>query len=421
MKKKEIISWTMYDWANSAFATTILAGVLPIYYSNVAASNLDRTVATSYWGFTQSIAAIFVVLLAPLLGAIADYSSSKMKFLKFFAYMGIISSVLLFFVGDGDYLLASILVIFGIVGFSGGNAFYDAFLPEIAPEGEIDKISARGYAFGYIGGGILLVINLAMIMKPNLFFIPNATLATQLSFISVGIWWFIFSIPLFRNVKEKKVSNAANTENYIKIGFTRVKNTFKDIRKYKQILIFLIAFWLFNDGISTIIKMATIYGAEIGIGTNDLILALIITQFVGIPFSFLFGWLALKINPKRALLLALWIYVVIVILGFFMKTNIHFYMLAISIGVVQGGAQALSRSIFGSMVPKHKTAEFFGFYGISAKFSAILGPLLIGVVGAAMGSTRYGILALVVFFLLGIYFLSKVNIEQGKKESMLQE
>ncbi|TLS36575.1 MFS transporter [Pseudalkalibacillus caeni] len=421
MKKKEIYSWTMYDWANSAFATTIMAAVLPVYFYDVAAKGIDKTLATSYWGYSQSIAVLIVAVMAPVLGAIADYSNSKKKFLRFFAYMGILASVLLAFVGEGDYLLASFLMIIGTIGFSGGNAFYDAFLPEVASKNEIDSVSARGYAFGYIGGGLLLAINLAMIMKPALFFLPNTLVATQVSFASVGIWWFVFSIPLFKNVHERKHANKKLEGSYIKIGFKRVGNTFREINQYKQLLLFLVAFWLFNDGISTIIKMATIYGRDIGIGSNDLIAALLITQFVGIPFAFFFGWLAKKITAKRALFLALWIYVLIVILGYFMTSALHFYILAMAVGFVQGGAQALSRSIFGSMVPDNRHAEFYGFYGISAKFSAIFGPFLFGLVGQLTGSSRLGIFSLVIFFLVGIFLLSKVDIEKGKEEAESME
>lgn len=416
-KRKEIVSWAMYDWANSAFATTIMAAVLPVFYYDVAAKNLDRTTASAFYGYSQSIAMVCVAILAPILGALADYSNSKMKFLRFFAYMGMIASVLLAFVGEGDYLLASFLLIIGTIGFSGSNVFYDAFLPEIAPEEDIDRISTRGYAFGYIGGGLLLVINLAMIMKPGLFFLPNTLIATQLSFASVGVWWFLFSIPMFRNVKERKLETRKISGSYIGIGFKRLKETFKEINQFKNLLVFLIAFWLYNDGISTIIKMATIYGRDIGIGSTDLIAALLITQFVGIPFAFLFGWIAKKINPKRALYIALWTYVIIIIFGYFMQTALHFYLLAITVGFVQGGSQALSRSIFGSMVPKNRHAEFFGFYGISAKFSAIFGPFVFALVGQLTGSSRLGIVSLLIFFLVGMLLLKRVDIDQGKAEA----
>jgi UMF1 family MFS transporter len=417
MKRKEIFGWTMYDWANSAFATTIMAAVLPIFYYDVAAKTIDSTLATSYWGYSQSIAVLLIAILAPVLGAIADHSSSKKAFLRFFAYMGMIASVLLAFVGEGDYILASVLLIVGTIGFSGGNAFYDAFLPEIAPKDEMDRISTRGYAFGYIGGGLLLAINLAMIMYPSTFFLPNKMVATQLSFVTVGVWWFLFSIPMFRYVQERKVERESAAGSYITIGFKRLRTTFGEIRQYKQLLIFLVAFWLFNDGISTIIKMATIYGRDIGIGSTDLIAALLITQFVGIPFAFLFGYLAKILQAKRALALALWIYVIIVILGYFMTSAIHFYILAICVGMVQGGAQALSRSIFGSMVPENRNAEFFGFYGISAKFSAIFGPFVFALVGQLTGSSRFGIISLVIFFIVGLYLLNRVDINKGQQEA----
>lgn len=420
MKKKTVFSWMLYDFGNSAFATTIMAAVLPVFYYDVAAVGVDNSLATSYWGYSQSIAVLIVAVLAPILGAISDYSAAKKKFLRFFAFMGMIASVLLGFVGEGDYLFASLLLIIGTIGFSGANIFYDAFLPEIAEEDDIDKISSSGFAFGYIGGGILLAINILMILKHQWFGIPNATVASQLSFVSVGIWWFIFSIPLFRNVREEKKKPIKRDKSYVSIGLTRVTTTFKEIKKYKQLLIFLLAFWMYNDGISTIIKMATIYGRDIGIDSNSLIAALLITQFVGIPFTFLFGWIAKKITAKKALLITLYVYIGIVILGYFMTTALHFYLLAVCVGLVQGGAQSLSRSIFGRMVPADKHGEFFGFYGISSKFAAIFGPFLFALVGQLTGSSRLGIVSLIVFFVIGIVLLRFVNIDKGIMEAEKQ-
>ncbi|WP_188456581.1 MFS transporter [Virgibacillus oceani] len=416
-KKKTVFSWMLYDFGNSAFATVIMAAVLPIFYSNVAAANLDDTVATSYWGYSQSIAVLIVAVLAPFLGAISDFSAAKKKFLRFFAFMGIIASILLAFVGEGDYLFASLLVIIGTIGFSSANIFYDAFLPEIAAEKDIDKISSNGFAFGYIGGGILLAIDILLILKYDMFGIPNSTAASQISFATVGVWWLIFSLPLLKNIKEEKRVRQKRDNSYIKIGYTRVSATFKELRQYKQLLIFLLAFWMYNDGISTIIKMATIYGTEIGLEQNSLIVALLITQFVGIPCTFFFGWLAKKITAKKALTISLYVYVGIVILGYFMTTATHFYLLAICVGFVQGGAQSLSRSIYGRMVPANKHAEFFGFYGISSKFAAIFGPFLFGLVGQLTGSSRLGIISLVIFFIIGIILLRFVNIEKGMADA----
>ncbi|HLQ71917.1 MAG TPA: MFS transporter [Bacillota bacterium] len=418
-KNKQVFSWILYDVGNSAFATTIMAAVLPVFYYDVAGAGLKESVASSYWGYSQSIAVLIVAILAPILGAISDYSYAKKQFLRFFAFMGIIASILLAFVGEGDYILASILLIVGTIGFSGGNVFYDAFLPEIAKKEsvDIDKVSAAGFAWGYIGGGILLAINILMIMKYEWFGLSGATSASQLSFASVGIWWLIFAIPLFKNVHEEKKALPKRNRSYVKIGFNRVTSTFKEIKRYKQLLIFLLAFWMYNDGISTIIKMATIYGKDIGIDTNSLITALLITQFVGIPFTFFFGWLAQKISVKRALTLSLYVYLGIVVFGYFMSSALHFYLLAICVGMVQGGAQSLSRSLYGRMVPENKHAEFFGFYGISSKFAAIFGPFLFALVGQLTGSSRLGIISLVVFFIGGLILLSRVNVEKGIEEA----
>lgn len=417
LKKKPVLSWMLYDFGNSAFATTVMAAVLPVFYYDVAAKGVDQSLATSYWGYSQSIAVLIVAILAPILGAISDYSASKKRFLMFFAFMGMIASVLLAFVGEGDYLLASLLLIIGTIGFSGGNVFYDAFLPEVSDEETIDKVSAYGFAFGYIGGGVLLAVNLLMIMKYEWFGLPDSLAGTQLAFVSVGVWWLVFSIPLFKNIVEEKKVYEKRTASYFSIGFNRVGKTFKELKHFKQLLLFLFAFWLYNDGISTIIKMATIYGRDIGIDSTALITALLITQFVGIPFAFFFGWLAKKITAKRALMLALFIYLAIVGLGYFMTTALHFYILAVCVGFVQGGAQSLSRSIFGRMVPGDRHAEFFGFYGISSKFAAIFGPFVFALVGQLTGSSRLGILSLIVFFVVGILLLNKVDIEKGIKEA----
>lgn len=417
IKKKLQRSWMMYDFGNSAFATTIMAAVLPVYYANVAASGLEDGLATSYWGYSQSISVLIVAILAPILGAISDFSAAKKKFLQFFLFMGVIASILLAFVGEGDYILASVLFIIGSIGFSGGNVFYDGFLPEVADKDEIDKVSAGGFAYGYIGGGVLLTINILMIMNPHWFSLPDTVVATQLSFASVGIWWLVFSIPLLKNIKDEKKMVVKRNRSYISIGFSRVGNTFREIKQYKQALLFLFAFWLYNDGISTIMRMATIYGAEIGIAGNDLIVALLITQFVGIPFTFFFGWLAAKITAKRALYITLITYMTITILGYLMTSAIHFYLLAIAVGMVQGGAQSLSRSIFGRMIPKNKHAEFFGFYGISSKFAAMFGPFLFAFIGQVTGNSRYGIISLIFFFIAGIIILRFVDVEKGMEEA----
>lgn len=419
-EKKVIYSWALYDWANSAFATTILAAVLPIFYNDVAAANLPDNLATSYWGYTQTIAMLVIALISPILGAVADYSKSKKIFLKIFVLIGVIGTGLLFFITEGRYIMASIFFIFANIGFSGGNIFYDSFLPIITDKEQIDYVSTLGYSAGYLGGGLLLLINLVMIMKPGIFSIPNSVMATRIAFLTVSVWWIVFSIPAFISLPESRLGLGKFTLiPYVKQGFYRVTNTFKNVRKYKELFKFLIAFWIYNDGIGTIIRMATIYGREVGIGQNDLIGALLLTQVVGIPFTLFFGKVAKKIGAKKGIYIALSIYLIITLLGYNLDSALDFWVLAGLVGTVQGGAQALSRSLYGVLIPKEKSAEFYGFYGISSKFAAITGPFVFALVGQLTGSSRYGILAVASFFILGIIMLYYVDIDKGAKEASL--
>lgn len=407
--RKVINSWVMYDWANSAFATTVMAAILPVYYSKVAGATLSGNKPTFYWGYTVSIALIITAFLSPIMGAIADFTGAKKRFLMMFAAIGILFTALLYFVTTGDWLMASLLFIISNVGFAVSDVFYNSLLPHVAKPEDIDQVSTRGYAFGYIGGGILLAINVLMIQ-----FMADGQLAARLSFVSVSIWWAVFTTPLILNVKEPSpASNTFETSNPISAGFKRLDKTFRDLRQYRQLLIFLFAFWIYNDGIGTIIKMATIYGAEIGIGVNTLIGTLLMTQFVGIPFSFGFGWLAKQIGNKSCIYIGLIVYTLISICGYFISTAWHFWVLGFMVGTVQGGTQALSRSLYGSMLPRAKTAEFFGFYGMSSKFAGIFGPLIFSIVAQISGTSRLGIVFLVIFFSVGAILLSRVDVEQG--------
>lgn len=398
----------MYDWANSAFATTIVAAVLPVYYSQVAGSTLSGNTATAYWGYTQTIALLISAFLAPILGAIADYSGLKKRFLSIFVAFGVFFTALLYFVSTGDWLIASLFFIISNVGFAGSDLFYNSLLPHIAKPDEIDQVSTRGYAFGYLGGGLLLAINVAMIQL-----MADSQLAVRLSFISVAVWWAIFTIPLLRNVPEPPSPNQEAGVNPFTAGFQQLRKTFKDMRRYRQLLMFLFAFWIYNDGIGTIIKMATIYGAEIGLDQTTLIGTLLMTQFVGIPFAFAFGWLAKRLGTKNSIFLGLAVYTMISIGGYFLETSLHFVLLGFAVGTVQGGTQALSRSLFGSMSPKAKSAEFFGFYGMSSKFAGIVGPLVFALVTQFTGSSRLSIVAVVIFFIIGALILKNVDEQEG--------
>ncbi|MCK4801176.1 MAG: MFS transporter [Anaerolineales bacterium] len=412
--KKIINAWSMYDWANSAFVTTVMAAILPIYYANIASPSLTPNQSTTYWAYTTAIGLLLVALVSPILGVLADFRGHKKRYLTYFVVVGITATSLMYFLtsDSGDWLFASILFIVGNIGFAGANVFYDSLLPHIAKKDDIDQVSTRGYALGYLGGGILLAINLAMIMLG-----PDhlAELMTRISLASVAVWWLLFSIPLWRNVPEPphKKPEGEIDSNLVKTGFKHLLETFKEIRKYGDLFKFLVAFWLYNDGIGTIIKMATKYGDEIGIGRNDLIGALLMVQFVGIPFSFAFGWLAKKIGTKKSIFLSLSVYTLISIGGYFMNTAIHFWILGFAVALVQGGSQALSRSLYGRMVPKAQSAEFFSFFSVSGKFAGIAGPAVFGFVNQIMGNSRLAIVSLIIFFISGALLLTRVDEEEG--------
>ncbi|MBN1975850.1 MAG: MFS transporter [Anaerolineae bacterium] len=416
--KKVINAWCMYDWGSSAFSTTVEAAVLPVYFENVVAAGLSGNTATVYWGYANSIALFIAAVLAPILGSVADYTGGKKRLLAIFAAIGIVTTTLMVLIDSGDWLLALVLFLIGTVGLSASYVFYDSLLPHVARAEDIDYVSSKGYALGYVGGGILLAINIVMIQ----FVWAGSTLGPRLSFLTVAVWWAIFTIPLLRRVPEPPPNTACIGEgvNPLVASFRRLGLTFHEIRKYRQLFFFLIAFWLYNDGIGTIIKMATIYGAEINSGMTDLIGALLLTQFVGIPFSLLFGKFSAKIGSKRAIMLGLGWYALITIAAYFMNAPWQFWVLALMVGMVQGGTQALSRSLFGLMAPKARSAEFFGFYDISSKFAGIVGPALFALVGQLTGSSRLGIVALIVFFIGGILLLRRVDEKEGIRVAQLE-
>ena len=418
--KRAITAWTLYDWANSTFATTIAAAVLPVYYSTVAASNLKPNEATANWAFTTSIALILVAILGPILGAMADFSGAKKRFLTAFVMAGVTGTALLFFVRSGDWLMASLFFIIGNVGFAGANVFYDSLLPHVANPEEIDQVSSRGYAMGYLGGGLLLAVNLAMIMlSPE----SQTGLMTRLSFLSVAVWWLVFTIPLWKFVPEPKrrILEGEKGINPFKASFGRLAHTFKEVKKFKQLTRFIVAFWLYNNGIGTIIYMASIYGAELQFKSTTIIGTLLMVQFVAIPFAYLFGWLAKKLGTKRSILLSLFIYTLIAIGGYFLYKEIHFWLLGFAVATVQGGSQALSRSLCGRMMPKSKSAEFYSFFSISEKIAGTVGPLLFGLVSRVMGGSRLSIVSLIIFFAAGGLLLTQVDEKEAIQVAEAEE
>jgi UMF1 family MFS transporter len=319
------------------------------------------------------------------------------------------------------YTLGGLIYIIGNIGFAGANIFYNALLPHVANPDEIDQVSVKGYALGYLGGGLLLIINVLMFMMPETFGIPGGEMAVRLSFVTVGLWWLGFTIPLWKHVKEPETAHKeiVGFGEAVKGSFQEFLRTLQKIRQYPEAFKLLLAFWLYNDGIGTIIKMATAYGDEIGIEQTGMIGALALVQFVGIPFSFAFGSLAKRLGTKNSILLGLGMYVLISVGGYFMAVAWHFWVLAFLVGLVQGGTQALSRSLFGSMVPKARSGEFFGFFSMSDKFAGIFGPLVFGLVGTLTGTSRFGIVSLVFFFIGGGLLLSRVDEKKGLSQAEL--
>jgi len=417
LNRPELRAWAMYDWANSAFQTTIIAGVFPIYFARVAAAGLPENIQDSRYLWTTTAAIVIMALLAPIFGAMADAKPIKKTLLSAFMLVGSACCLGMWFIRDGDWMLALMLFGLGNIAVAGSIVFYESLLPHIATPHELDKVSTAGYAMGYIGGGVLLAVNLLMIQQPGWFGLPDAGVATRLSFVTVGVWWILFTIPVLRRVAEPVItrpSGATTVGGEVQAAFTQLRKTFHELKHYKHAVLMLVAFFLYNDGVQTIIRVATLYGEGIGIDTGSMITALLLVQFVGVPCSFLFGALAGRIGAKRGIFLGLSVYLVITVLAYFMTNATHFYALAIMVGLVQGGTQALSRSLYASMIPKAKSSEFFAFFGVFERYAGILGPAMFAIV-AGEGSSRNAILSLVVFFVAGMIVLSRVDVDEGQR------
>ena len=416
--RRDLRAWAMYDWANSAFQTTIIAAIFPIYFQKVAAAGTPGPVATSRFAWATTWSILIVAIVAPVLGAVADYAPVKKKLLGVFLAIGAAATAAMYFIGRGEWLFALTLFVVSNVGVAGSIVFYESMLPHIAREDELDRVSTAGYALGYIGGGVLLAVNVLMMAEPAWFGLPSRDVAVRASMASVAVWWVVFSIPLFRDVPEPAV-RLADAPRGPAIDLTgairRLGRTLQELRRYKQAFLLLLAFLLYNDGIQTIIRMATTYGTEIGLDDNAMILALLVTQFIGVPFAFLFGMFAHRIGAKPAIFVGLVAYAIITCLGYFMRTSTQFFALAEMVGMVQGGTQALSRSLFASMIPKQKSSEFFAFFGVFERYAGILGPALFAWVVAHSGSSRNAILSVLAFFVIGGALLTAVDVVEGRR------
>ncbi|MCP4745995.1 MAG: MFS transporter [Desulfobacteraceae bacterium] len=431
---KNIFGWAIYDWANSAFATTVMAGFFPIFFKQYWNHGVDATVSTARLGLGNAAASLVVALMAPIMGAIADSSGKRKHFLISFTYLGVLMTAALTLIPQGQWATAIAVYILGIIGYSGAVVFYDSLLPHIAPADKLDQVSSLGYALGYLGGGLLFAFNVFMTLKPAMFGLANSGQAVRISFATVAVWWAGFTlITILWLPADPKGSKMPFTQQ-IKDGWRQFINTFKKISRQKTIFIFLLAYWCYIDGVDTIVRMAVDYGISLGFESNDLITALLITQFVGFPSAIFFGFLGKRWGVRRSIYLALVIYIGITLWGASMKQVSEFYLLAVAIGLVQGGIQALSRSYFARLIPLEWSAEYFGFYNMLGKFAAIIGPTLMAITGLAakrilmppepsaeqirqisLTASRTGIVSVLLLFIIGgvlFYFAKEEKIQK---------
>ncbi len=413
--RKAVIAWSFYDWANSAFATTVMAGFFPVFFKEFWSAGSDASLSTLKLGTANSLASLFLVILAPLLGAIADTGRAKKKSLFLFASLGILCTGSLYWVSTGDWVLAASLYVLAALGFAGGNIFYDSLLVSVADEDRVDFVSALGFSLGYLGGGLLFALNVIMTLRPAAFALSGSAEAVRLSFVSVSLWWAIFSIPIFLFVNEPPGRTSSGLKMTVILGFQQLRATFSEVKKLRVVMLFLASYWLYIDGVDTIIRMAVDYGLSLGFSSRSLLTALLLTQFIGFPSAIAFGVLGRRWGPKVCIFIGIGAYVGATVYGYFITEEMEFYVLAGIIGLVQGGVQSLSRSLYARIIPKDKAAEFFGFYNMLGKFAAVVGPLLMGWASVLTGSPRHSILAVVVLFLSGAFLLLFVDETEGRR------
>jgi UMF1 family MFS transporter len=405
LRRRPVLAWAFYDWANSAFATTVMAGFFPVFFKQHWNLGVPVTESTFRLGLTNGIASALIALLAPVLGAIADRGGARVRLLMAFTVTGAAATAALALVPAGGWQLAAALYLLGSLGFWAGIVFSDSLLLHVAEPREYDLVSGFGYALGYLGGGLLFALNVAMTLRPAWFGLADAAQAVKASFVMVGVWWLVFALPLAFNVREQATGPRLAPAAAVRQGFGELKHTLREIRRYRPVVWFLAAYWLYIDGVNTVIKMAVDYGLSLGFEAAQLLAALLLTQFVAFPAALAIGWLGQRIGARRGIFLALAVYAVATCFAYFLRDVRDFYLLAVVIGLVQGGVQSLSRSYFGRLVPAGKSSEFFGFYNMMGKFAAVLGPLLTGVVAKLTADPRLSILSIVLLFVAGASLL----------------
>ena len=412
---RSIWSWALYDWANSAFATTVMAGFFPLFFKGYWTNPDNPTQSTFALGLANAAASVIVAALAPVLGAVADRGSAKKRFLLLFTFLGCVMTGALWLVERGDWPLAVLFYVAANVGFSGGMTFYDSLLPGVAPAERIDYASSLGYALGYFGGGVLFSLNVLMYLKPALFGIADGATAIRIAFLSVGLWWALFALPLFLFVREPAVREPAPLGRAFGQGWRQLTGTLREIRRLRVVGLFLIAYWLYIDGVDTIIRMAVDFGITLGFPASALITALLMVQFLAFPATLLYLRVAGRLGVKPAILIAVAGYCGITVVGYFMDTQWHFFALAAGVALFQGSVQALSRSLYARIIPANRAAEFYGFYNMLGKFAAVIGPAMLGSVALLTGNIRYGIVSILILFVAGGWLLSRVDIAEGER------
>jgi MFS transporter, UMF1 family len=407
--RRPVIAWALCDWANSAFATTVMAGFFPLYFKQYWNAGIPATESTFRLGLVSGLASVVIAVLAPLIGAIADKGGARIRLLALFTVLGAAMTTALYWVAKGDWMTAGIIYLIASIGFWCGNQFYDSLLTDVAEERDYDIVSGYGYALGYLGGGLLFLVNVLMVTKPAAFGIADASEGVRISFVTVGVWWVVFTLPVLF-LKERRTSAPLPFGASIGAGWRELLETVRHIRGDRTLLWFLLAYWFYIDGVNTIIKMAVDYGLSLGLKQDALITALLLVQFIGFPAALAFGWLGKRTGPRTGIFIAIAVYTGAAIYAYFLDSETEFFVLAAVIGLVQGGVQSLSRSLFGRLVPPGKSGEFFGFYNLMGKAAAILGPLLTGVVALMTNDSRLAIVSISILFIIGMAFLSRVRV-----------
>jgi UMF1 family MFS transporter len=405
-----VLGWAAYDWANSAFSLSVVTAFVPVLLAEYWSQDVASTVTTFRLGMANGLASLIVAVSVPFLGAVADRAGNRKGLLIVVAALGIVMTGSLYFVASGNWPIAVACYVLASVGFAGSNSLYDALLVDVAEPSQYDRVSAYGYALGYLGGALLFSLNVVMVANPVAFGFASEVEAIRFAFVLVAIWWAVFTLPLMLWVREKDAKGAGRS---IVETFGELRSTVRAIVAHRNLLFFLVAYWLYIDGVYTIIKMAVDYGLSLGLHMQDLIQAILITNFIGFPAALGFGRIAARIGTKPALYIGLTIYIIVTIAAVFIQTAAQFYILAASIGLVQGGVQSLSRSFFARLIPRRQSAEYFGFYNMLGKFSAILGPVMAGLLALMFESQRIGILSILVLFVGGVILLSQVQQEEG--------